>query len=216
MGAYNFSVGELTSMIKKESKLNLAHLGNTPTDQNTYIQYYMTMAMWKFAGILFNKKTSAPLVVASNGYVTFKKADGTTDVDDMYSPICLLTNYGTATEAKFLHRSSFDAPTGWVKESANDQIHIKGAGTYVLQYRAYPAKASADEQILEWPSTSNDLLIFETIGKIKESLNDLTGAAQAYDRANKLIPVLVKTNMDSSMATTGGIVPSQNEVQYYR
>ncbi|MNU11857.1 hypothetical protein D3C72_2600390 [compost metagenome] len=58
--------------------------------------------------------------------------------------------------------------------------------------------------------------MFETIGKIKESLNDLEGATAAYAIADKLIPILIKANTDNSMGTTGGAVPSQNEAQYYR
>lgn len=212
MSNYNFSVGELTSQIKKESKMNLAQIGSTPDEQNTYIWYYITMAMWKYVGLLHKKKTSDPLTVSSNGYVTFQV--GSVDIDDLYTPIRLLVTSENGTT--FLRRTSFDAPSGWYKESANDQIHIKGAGTYVLQYRAYPAKASNEAQVLEWPSSSYDLLMFETIGKIKESLNDLEGATAAYAIADKLIPILIKANTDNSMGTTGGAVPSQNEAQYYR
>lgn len=211
MGAYNFSVGELTSMIKKESKLNLAHLGNSD-DQNTYIWYYLTMAMWKYVALVYRKKVSDSLIVTSTGYVTFKF--GGADIDDLYAQIRILTP-DEATGTGVLKRSSFDAPTGWFRETANDRIHIKGAGTYVMQYRAYPAKATTEDQILEWPASSYDLLMFETIGKIKESLNDLEGAAAAYAVADKLIPILVKANMDA-VGTTGGVVPSHNETQYYR
>lgn len=212
MGNYNFSVGELTSMIKKESKLNLAHLGNTATDQNTYIWYYITLAMWKYVSLAFVSRTSDALVVAANGYVTFKR--NTADIDDLYEQLRILTPSevsGTVVQK----RTSFDAPAGWWRESANAQIHIKGAGTYVMQYKGYPAKATTEGQFLEWPSTSYDLLMFETIGKIKESLNDLEGAAQAYATADKLIPVLIKANADAQ-GTTGGRPPSHNEAQYYR
>lgn len=206
MANYAFTVGEITSQIKKESKMNIAHLG-TDADQNTYIWYYLTMAMWKFVDIVFLKKTSDPLVVAANGYVDFL-------TEDFYAPIRI---YVGSIEGKSLRkRTSFEDTDGWFKETSNDPFHIKGAGTYVLQYRAYPAKATIATQVLEWPSASYDLLMFETIGKIKESLNDLEGAAAAYNIADKLIPILIQANMANSGATTGGIVPSQASAAFYR
>ncbi|MDF2653060.1 MAG: hypothetical protein K0Q73_8865 [Paenibacillus sp.] len=199
-------------MIKKESKMNLAQLGNTDAAQNTYIHYYLTQALWKYAGLISRKKTSDALVVASDGYVTFQVSGA--DIEDMYAPIRIMVNSEAGTT--FRKRTSFDAPNGWFKETANDPIHIKGAGTYVLQYKAYHPKITSETQALEIPQTSYDLIQYETLGKIKESLNDVEGTAAAYAVADKLIPILVKANMDSSMSTTGGMVPSQNEVQYYR
>jgi hypothetical protein len=212
MGNYNYSVGELTSMIKKESKMNLAQLGNTATDQNTYIWYYMTLAMWKYVALAFVNRTSDVLVVAVNGYVTFQR--NAADIDDLYEQLRILTP-NEVTGVLFPKRTSFDAPNGWWRESANSQIHIKGAGTYVMQYKGYPAKATTDGQFLEWPSSSYDLLMFETIGKIKESINDLEGAAAAYAIADKLIPILVKANTDA-VGSTNGRPLSQSEAQYYR
>lgn len=211
MGNFNMTVGELTSQIKREGKMNIAHLGND-SDQNTYIWYYLTLAMWKYVGLVYKKRVSDPLVVSSDDYVTFQ-VDGA-DIEDFYAPIRIFVN--NELGKTLLKRTSFEAPVGWFIESANDRIHIKGTGTYVLSYRAYPAKATSATQVLEWPQSSYDLLMFETIGKIKESLNDTDGAAQAYAIADKHIPILVKSNMDNSQSTTGGIVPSQNEVQYYR
>jgi hypothetical protein len=207
MANFAFTVGELTSQIKKESKLNVAQLGNSDADINTYIYYYLTMSMWKFVDIVFLKKTSDPLIVTANGYVDFL-------TEDFYAPIRIYV--GSIEGRSLIKRTSFEGDTGWFKETANDPFHIKGAGTYVLQYRAYPAKATIATQVLEWPSSSYDLLMFETIGKIKESLNDLEGAAAAYLIADKLIPVLIQTNMSNSMANTGGIVPSMAMAVNYR
>lgn len=191
--------------------MNIAHLGNAD-DQDTYIRYYMTLAMWKYVGLIYKKRVSDALVVSSDGYVMFKVDNA--EIEDFYAPIRIFV--GSENGKALMKRTSFEAPQGWFIESASDQIHIKGAGTYILSYRAYPAKATSRTQVLEWPAASYDLLMFETIGKIKESLNDLEGAAQAYTTADKLIPILVKANMDNSQSSTGGVVPSQNEVQYYR
>lgn len=210
MGAFNYSVGELTSQIKKMGRMNLAHLGND-NDQNTYIWYYMTLAMWKFVSLAFVVRTSDPLTVSSDGYVTFKHSDS--DIEDLYEQLRILTPTEEGRTVK--RRTSFDGSDGWYRESANSRIHIKGSGTYVMQYKAYPAKASTATQILEWPATSYDLLQYETIGKIKESLNDLEGAAQAYSIADKLIQILIKANADA-IGTTGGRPPNQNEAQFYR
>jgi hypothetical protein len=211
MANFAFTVGELTNQIKKEGKMNIAHLG-TDTDQSTYIMYYLTMAMWKYVDIVFLKKTSDALVVTANGYVTFQK-DGV-DIEDFYAPIRIYV--GSIEGKSLIKRTSFEGDTGWFKETAQEQFHIKGAGTYVLQYRAYPAKATVSTQLLEWPSSSFDLLMFETIGKIKESLNDLEGAGAAYAIADKLIPVLIQANMSNSASNTGGVVPSQAMAANYR
>lgn len=210
MGAYNFSVGEITSQIKAMGRMNLAHLGNSAA-QDTYIRYYMTLAMWKYVSLAFVTRTSDALTVSENGYVTFKR--GGNDIEDLYEQLRILITNDAGTE--FAKRSSFPAPLGWWRESANSLIHIKGPGTYVMQYKGYPAKATSDTQILEWPATSYDLLMYETIGKIKESLNDIEGANVAYSVADKLIPILIKANIDSQ-GVTGGRPPSQNEVQFYR
>jgi hypothetical protein len=212
MANFTFTVGEIISQIKKQGKMDIAHLG-TDADQSTYIMYYMNLAAWKYVGLVYKKRTTDALVVAASGYVNFK-IDGV-DIEDFYAPIRLFI---TDTEGKVFKRrtSSDDTSSGWFKESFNDPIHIRGAGTYMMQYRAFTTKITAVGQALDWPATSYDLLMFETIGKIKESLNDESGAAAAYAVADKLIPILVKANMDSSQSSTGGVVPSQNEVQYYR
>lgn len=212
MGLYNYSAGELASIIKKMGKLNLAHLGNSNIEQNNFIYYYMTQAAWKYVGLNFLKRTTDPLVVSSDGYVTF--LSGGNPIEDMYEPLRILSP-DEVTGVVVQKRTSFDAPRGWWKESANDQVHIKGAGTYVLQYKAYTDKITTDTQVPQWPSAANDLLIYETIGKIKESLNDLEGALAAYAVADKQIPVLIKAQIDAS-GTTGGRPPSHNEAQYYR
>lgn len=212
MGNYTYSVGEITSMIKKESKMNLALLGNTDTDQNTYIWYYMTLAMWKYVSLAFAVRVSDLLTVTADGYVTFKRNNA--DIDDLYEQLRILTPSEAGTELS--KRSSFTYTNpGWWRESANTQIHIKGAGTYVMQYKAYPAKAANTEQVLEWPAASYDLLMFETIGKIKESKDDAQGAAAAYAVADKLIPILVQANMDAQ-GTTMGRPPSLANVANYR
>ncbi len=210
MGNYNFSVGELTSQIKKMGKMDIAHLGND-SDQNTYIYYYMTLAMWKYVSLVYVTRTSDELAVSADGYVTFQR-DGA-DIQDLYQQLRILAPDESGTELS--KRTSFSAPRGWYRESVNSQIHIKGTGTYVMQYKGYPAKASTAAQILEWPATSYDLLIYETIGKIKESLDDAQGAAAAYAIADKLIPILVKANADAQGSTTGN-PPSQGDVEAYR
>lgn len=193
MGDYSYSLGELTSMIKKEAKMDLAVLGNSDSDQNTYIWYYMTLAMWKYVSLAYVSRTSDSLVVSADGYVTFQRSS--LDIDDLYEQLRILTPDASGTE--LTRRTSFSAPRGWWRESANAQIHIKGAGTYVMQYKGYPAKAATATQILEWPASSYDLLMFETIGKIKESKDDAQGAATAYAIADKLVPVLIKANADA-------------------
>jgi hypothetical protein len=210
---YAFTVGDLNTMIKREGKMNLAQIGNTAADQNTFIYYYLTQALWKYAGIIFRKRVSDELTVVDNGYVTFQ-IDGV-DIEDMYSPLKILVAPEVSGKP-FTHRSSFDASPGWFKESANDPIHIKGAGTYVLHYRAYHTKITTESQTLDIPQSSYRLIQYETLALIFHSLNDTENALAMQNIADKEIPILISANMASSQATTGGTVPSQNDAQYYR
>lgn len=213
MGNYTFQVSDLNAMIKRESKMNIAQLGNTTADQNTYIWYYMTQALWKYAGIIYRKKVSDPLVVTANGYVTFQF--GEADIEDMHSPIKILVSPEDSGKT-FTRRSSFDATSGWFKESANDPIHIKGAGTYILHYRSYHAKITADGQDLDIPQAAYRLIQYETLASIFHSLNDIESFNAMRAIAVAEVPILIQANMDSSASTTGGVVPSQNSAQYYR
>lgn len=214
MGDYTFVVSDLNTMIKKESKMNIAQLGNTASDQNTFIYYYMTQALWKYAGIIYRKKISSPLTVATNGYVTFKIGD--TDIADMYSPIKIL-NSPEVSGRNLSKRSSFDDPAnGWFKESANDPIHIKGAGTYVLHYRAYHAKITGESQELEIPNAAYRLIQYETLASIFHSLNDIESFSAMRAIAVAEVPIVIQANMDSSASTTGGVVPSQAMAAHYR
>jgi hypothetical protein len=213
MPSYTFLVSDLNAMIKKESKMNIAQLGNTNTDQNTYIFYYMSQALWKYADIIYRKKISDPLVVVTNGYVTFKV--DAVDIADLYAPIKILVS-PEVSGTTLIHRSSFDAPTGWFKESFNDQIHIKGAGTYILHYRALHAKITGDGQTLDIPQAAYRLIQYETLASIFHSLNDIESFNAMRAIAIAEVPILIQANMASSAATTGGVVPSQAMAANYR
>lgn len=204
-----YTAGELTSMIKKNARMDLALLGANNTEQNTYIFYYLTMALWKYAGLAYCTRTSDPLTVTANGPVTFQ-IDGAS-IEDMYAQQYLLKD-----GQKVRKRTSFDDPgPGWYREGFNQDIDIIGLGTYKLVYRAYHPKITAESQELMWPQTSYNLLMYETIGKIKQSKNDDAGADSAFKIAAKEISLLTKTAIDSQ-GNTGGPVPSHNDTQYYR
>jgi hypothetical protein len=204
-----YSSGEIMSMIKKMAKMDLAELGSDVTSQNQYIFYYMSLAQYRFASLAYVVKVSDPLAVAADGYVTFQQ--GGSDITDLYEQIRIMDSNGQEIQ----RRTSFSSPVGWWRESANTKIHIKGAGTYTLHYKAYPTKITSDSQQLEWPASSYDLLMWQTIGMIKESKNDVEGATAAYAIVDKLIPILVKANVDAQ-GTPGGRAPSLSEANYYR
>jgi len=192
MGDYNFTVGELTNQIKKEAKMNIAHLGDSST-QNLYIWYYITEALWEYAGDIQKKKTTDALVVGGNGYVTF--TIGGNPIEDLYQPLRIFI---TSVDGRTLRpRSSFEDTSGWIRETANDLIHIKGAGTYILQYIAYPAKAIAESQVLDIPQAAYGLVKYKAISLIKESLNDLEGAKLANDLVASKVPALTRANKDA-------------------
>jgi hypothetical protein len=194
MGDYDFTVGELNAQIKRESKMNLAQLGSTDASQNAFIWPYMTEALWELAGEIKKKRTSDPLVVTSNGYVTFQVSGA--DIEDLYAPLRILTP-NEVTGTQFQNRTSFDAPLGWYRETANDKIHIKGAGTYVMQYIAYHPKITSDSQALEIPQTSYGIVKDRVIAKIKESSEDLAGVKQSLEVADSKIKNLVDANKNA-------------------
>lgn len=204
-----YTVGELTSMIKQMLKMDLSELGENSSTQNQYIWYYMTLAMWRFVSLAYIVRTSDTLTVSADGYVTFKRA--TTDIDDLYEQLRILDSSGSPVQK----RTSWDAPAGWWRESINSQIHIKGIGTYTMQYKAYPTKVTGESQTLEWPATSYDLLMYQTCGMVKESKNYYEEANNYYSIADKLLPILAKSNIDAQ-GTTNGRPPNMQEVQYYR
>lgn len=178
MPDFSFSVGELTAQIKREGKMNIAHLGND-NDQNTFIWYYITEAMWANAGLIRKKRVTEPLVVSSAGYVDF--TIGGNVIEDLYAPLFIyIDEEGGRTYTK---RTSFENPKGWWRETANDKIHIRDPGTYVMQYIAYPQKAITANQALDIPQSAYGLLKYKAISLIKESLNDLEGAKQADEMA---------------------------------
>lgn len=204
-----YTVGEITSMIKMLIKMDLAEIGENESTQNQYIWYYMTLAMWRYASLAFIVRESDPLVVTVDGYVTFKRA--TVDIDDLYEQLRVLNASGTEVNK----RTSYASPIGWWRESINTQIHIKGAGTYTMQYKAYPAKVTSAAQVLEWPATSYDLLMHQTCGMILESKEYYEESNHHYAIVDKLIPVIIKANIDAR-GVTGGMPPSHFEAQYYR
>lgn len=195
MANYSFTVSDLNTQIKKEIKMILAQLGNTTADQNVYIYYYMTEVLWELADKIKKKKTSDALIVAANGYVTFQK-DGV-DIEDLYSPLRILITDESGSE--FTQRPSFSAPNGWLRETQNDQIHIKGVGTYVLQYIALPTKITSETQSIDIPQSSYGILKDRVIARIKGSVNDLEGITQAVNMANSKIPTLVDSNKNARM-----------------
>lgn len=193
MANFSFTVGELTSQIITEAKMDIAQLGNSAAAQNTYIYFYITEVLWELAADIKKKKTSSPLVVSADGYVTFQISG--VNIDDMYAPLRILVTNESGPE--LTRRATFTSATGWIRESQNDLIHIKGAGTYVLQYIAYPTKATIDSQILDIPSTSYGIVKDRVIARIKESLNDLEGVKQAIDMAGSKVPILTRANIDA-------------------
>lgn len=196
-----YTAGELASMIKKNARMDLAVLGSSATEQNTYIFYYMTEALWKHAGLVTYKRTSEPLVVVESGPVTFRIGDAA--VDDMYTPMYILNADGFKLERRL---SIDDMSDGWFRESFNDAIDIRGAGTYRLVYRAYHPKIANETDELMWPQTSYSILMYETIGKIKQSKNDDAGAAAAFGIAEREKLILIKSNSDSVGPSRGRTV----------
>jgi len=170
--AFLYNAGQLGTIITKLAEMDVGDLGNSQTNQNTFIYYYMNIALMKLARLAFNVKFSDSLAITTADYYTFKS--GNVAISDMFEPMAI---YGVG-DVQIPKRTSYDAPTGWWREANNLEIHLRGltAGNYTLKYIKYPARVTLDTDVVEFPPSGYDALIKEVVALIKYSKNSYAGA----------------------------------------
>jgi hypothetical protein len=193
-------------MVKKMAASDIRELGNSDSQQNTYLLAYITRALKELAHIAYISKESDVLNITQDGYQTFLQ-DG--NPVDMYAPLRILDQNGRPVEK----RTAFDGPKGWWRESASTKIHTKGMnGNYTLHYIAYPKSVQSTTDMVEFPDAGIMGLVFWTCGIIKESANGYQEAQVMYDRAKERLKVAIAANDYGRGKSTGGWVPSLNDV----
>lgn len=186
------TAGQLASMIKQMVTMDLAEIGESTSQQNSFIFDAMSRALKELAGISDNRKESDRLNITSDGYVTFQQ--DSSDVTDLYQPLMILDVRG----AEVRKRTRFTQPMGWFRESHTSPIHVKGlTGDYTLHYIAYPAEITSESDVPEFPPAGYMALCFWTCGVIKESKNFYEEAAVMYEKAKERYPILIKATEDA-------------------
>lgn len=200
---------DLANTISKMQVMNIAELGSTSSQINSYIYTYLSLAMQKWARLAYQVKVSDVLNITTDGYQTFKV--NLSDVADLYEPLRVLDSTGK----EIRKRVSFSDPTaGWLLESANTQIHTKGmTGNFTLHYIKYPDWISSDTQVPEWPPAGYMALIYETCGMILESKGFIDESNNMYAIASRHMNTIVMAN---TSARNQGMPPSMNDVNVLR
>jgi hypothetical protein len=203
------TAGQLATIIKQVSKMDIAELGENSSIQDTYIFDFMSRALNELASLAFVVRTSDALNITQDGYVTFQIAGS--DITDLYEPLRILDSNGNEKGKRY----AFTADGGWWRESANTPIHVKGMiGSYVLQYKAYPKEITVASDIPEFPASGYMALVYWTCALVKESKDYFEEAQHMYTLARERLKLVVKANMDAR-GTTGGMPPSIYDVDQY-
>jgi len=200
------TAGDVIFLVKKMAASDIRELGLSDQQQNTYLLAYITRALKELAHIAYIAEESDVLTISSDGYQQFLKNGNPID---MYSPLRLLDSSGRPIEK----RTAFDAPRGWWRESASTLIHTRGiTGDFVLHYTAYPKAVQSENDVVEFPDAGIMGLAFWVCGIVKETANGYQEAQAMYDRAKERLRVVIAANDYGRGKSTGGWVPSLNDV----
>lgn len=197
---------DLIFIIKRMGIMDIRELGNSDQQQDTYLLEYLNRALKELAHIAYVAKETDVLDIIADGYQTFT-LNG--QPIDMYAPLRLLNANGSPVQK----RTAFEAPVGWWRESSQNQIHTRGiTGNHVLHYIAYPKTLTNVNDDVEFPDAGMMGLVFWTLGIIKESTNAYDESRAMYDRAKERLRVAIAANDFGRGKSTGGWVPSLNDV----
>lgn len=200
------TAGDVIFLVKKMAVSDIRELGLSESQQNTYLLAYITRALKELAHVAYITAESDVLTISSDGYQQFMKNGQPVD---MYSPLRLMDNSGKPVEK----RTAFDAPRGWWRESASSLIHTKGlSGDYVLHYITYPKSVQSENDVVEFPDAGIMGLVFWVCGIVKESANGYQEAQVMYDRAKERLRIAIAANDYGRGKSSGGWVPSLNDV----
>jgi|GEM_PF-2479706 len=183
-----YNAGQLASIIRKLGEMDIEDLGSDTDSQNTYIFYYMNLAMWELARLANQVKYSDMKTISADGYVTFQQNGA--DITNMFEPLMIFGPNGKPVPK----RTADDAPLGWWREAENQEIHIRGfsaasqplqSGQYQLKYIKYPKQVTLETDTVEFPPSGYMTLVKKTLSLIKYSKNSY-GGAEFMDTQSKL------------------------------
>ena len=194
--ANQFNAGQLATDIKRMCANDVQDLGNDAA-QSSAIFSYMNHIMKAMPRIAELTTYSDALSISGNGYVTFLK-NGVSIADTIFEPKVLYNS----TDTYQPKRTSYDAPIGWIKESYDLPIHVRGltAGLYTLKYLRYPATVTLATDPIDFPTTANETIIKAVIAWIKLSKNSY-GGFQALDNSSKASMALAAQGAISAKST---------------
>lgn len=177
-----YNAGQLASIIIKLGEKDIDDLGSDVDSQQSYIFYYMNLAMMELVKLADVSVESDAMSLSADGVVTFTRSG--TPITDLFEPKRIMyTEVGTIkTLAK---RTADEAPSGWWRESQNSDIHIRGftvtpkplpATTYTLKYLKYPKQVTIESDEIEFAPSGYMTLIHRVLSLIKYAKNSYGGA----------------------------------------
>jgi hypothetical protein len=200
------TAGDVITLVKTMNAMDMEELG-TDAQQTDKLIIFLNRALKELAHLAYRTKVSDVLNIETDGYKTFQR--GSVDITDLYAPLRILDPTGRDTNK----RTSYAAPTGWWRESDAQQIHCKGmSGNHTLVYVAYPTAVTTTSSPLDFPEAGMMALAFWVIGIAKESRNAYEESNAMYARARERLKVLVLANEAARGVSSGGYVPSINDV----
>lgn len=200
------TAGDVITLVQQMCANDIQEIGEG-TAQQTYLITVINRATKELAHLAYRTKISDVLNITTDGYQSF--LTGAVAITDLYSPLRILDPNGTET----VKRTSYSAPKGWWRESDAAQIHTKSmTGNHTLHYVSYPKAAADTNSALDFPEAGFMGLAFWCCGIVKESRNAYDESNAMYSRAKERLKVLVLANIAARGTSSGGYVPSTNDV----
>lgn len=206
------TAGDIMTLVQQMRANDIQEIGTDSTAQQAYLVTVINAALKELVHIAYRTRVSDALAISSDGYKTFQYSSA--DITDLYSPLRILDSNNRAV-AK---RTSWEAPTGWWRESDGQQIHMKGltAGNYTLHYVRYPTPVVNSGTTLDFPDAGIMALTFWCSGIVLESRNAYDEAQAMYNRAKERFGIPVLASEAARGYSSGGYVPSFDFVKKIR
>jgi hypothetical protein len=198
------TAGDVMTLVQQMRANDIAEIGDDSTAQQAYLVTVINAALKELAHIAYRTRISDALAISADGDVTFKYSSSA--ITDLYSPLRILDGNSKA----LAKRTSYEAPTGWWRESDSTAFNIKGvtSGSYRLHYVRYPSPVTGSGSTLDFPEAGIMTLAFWCSGIVLESRNAYDEANAMYARAEKRFGIPVLANEAARGYSSGGYVPS--------